>query len=123
MNTTASTAPLNSATTEDKTTAIVSYLTLIGFVVAVVLHGQKKTRLGAFHLRQMLGLMIASIALMIGGTVLAFIPFLGWLLSLAAWVGLLALWISGLIAAANGEQKPVPVLGARFEQWFGRAFE
>lgn len=123
MNTTASTAPLNSVTTEDKTTAIVSYLTLIGFVVAVVLHGQKKTRLGAYHLRQMLGLMIASVALMIGGTILAFIPFIGWLISLAAWVGLLVLWITGLIAAANGEQKPVPVLGVRFEKWFGRAFE
>lgn len=123
MNTTASTAPLNSVTTEDKTTAIVSYLTLIGFVVAVVLHGQKKTRLGAYHLRQMLGLMIVSVALMIGGTILAFIPFIGWLISLAAWVGLLVLWITGLIAAANGEQKPVPVLGVRFEKWFGRAFE
>jgi len=123
MNTTASTAPLSSATTEDKTTAIVSYLTLIGFVVAVVLHGQKKTRLGAYHLRQMLGLMIASVALMIGGTILAFIPFIGWLISLAAWVGLLVLWITGLIAAANGEQKPVAVLGVHFEKWFGRAFE
>jgi uncharacterized membrane protein len=123
MNTTVSTAPLPSATTEDKTTAIVSYLTLIGFVVAVVLHGQKKTRLGAYHLRQMLGLMITSVALMIGGTILAFIPFVGWLISLTAWFGLFVLWITGLMAAANGEQKPVAVLGARFEQWFGRAFE
>ena len=124
MNTTtATTAPLSSATTEDKTTAIVSYLTLIGFIVAVVLHGQKKTRLGAYHLRQMLGLMIASVAVMIGGTILAFIPFIGWLISFAAWIGLMVLWVSGLIAAASGEQKPVPLLGVRFEQWFGRAFE
>ncbi len=123
MNTTTSTAPLTPATTEDKTTAIVSYLTLIGFVVAVVLHGQKKTRLGAYHLRQSLGLMLTGVAVMIGGTILGFIPFLGWLVSLAAWVGLLVLWVTGLIAAANGEQKPVAVLGAHYERWFGRTFE
>ena len=123
MNTTTSTAPLTPATTEDKTTAIVSYLTLIGFVVAVVLHGQKKTRLGAYHLRQSLGLMLTGVAVMIGGAILGFIPFLGWLVSLAAWVGLLVLWVTGLIAAANGEQKPVAVLGAHYERWFGRTFE
>ncbi len=123
MNTTTSTAPLTPATTEDKTTAIVSYLTLIGFVVAVVLHGQKKTRLGAYHLRQSLGLMLTGVAVMIGGTILGFIPFLGWLVSLAAWVGLLVLWVTGLIAAANGEQKPVAMLGAHYERWFGRTFE
>jgi hypothetical protein len=36
---------------EDRTVAIVSYLTLIGFVVAILLHSSKKTQLGAFHLR------------------------------------------------------------------------
>ncbi len=40
---------------EDKTVAIVAYLTLIGFIIAIILNGQKKTALGAFHLRQMLG--------------------------------------------------------------------
>jgi uncharacterized membrane protein len=123
MNTTATLPSANSVTTENKTTAIVSYLTLIGFVVAVILHGQKKTRLGAYHLRQSLGLMLTSVALMVGGTVLMFIPFIGWLISMAAWVGLLVLWVTGLLAAASGEQKPVALLGVHFEKWFGRAFE
>ncbi|ACB77338.1 DUF4870 domain-containing protein [Opitutus terrae] len=108
---------------EDKTTAIVSYLTLIGFIVAIVLHNSKKTTLGAFHLRQSLGLMLTSIAMMFVGTVLAFIPYLGWLLSMALWVGLLVLWISGLLAAIQGERKPVPVLGLHYQNWFGNAFE
>jgi hypothetical protein len=84
MNSTSSTAPFNSATTDDKTTAIVSYLTLIGFVVAVVRHGSKKTRLGSFHLRQALGLMVTSIAIAFAATVFAFVPFIGWLVGLAA---------------------------------------
>jgi uncharacterized membrane protein len=123
MNSTSSTAPFNSATTDDKTTAIVSYLTLIGFVVAVVMHGSKKTRLGSFHLRQALGLMVTSIAIAFAATVFAFVPFIGWLVGLAAWFGLLALWVVGLLSAVNGEPKPVPVIGEHFQKWFGSAFD
>jgi uncharacterized membrane protein len=110
---------------EDKTVAILSYITLIGFIVAIVMHGSKKTQLGAFHLRQTFGLMLTGIALMIVGTVLAFIPFIGWIMSLAlwfVWIGLFVLWIMGLIAAASGQLKPLPVLGKKYEEWFGGMF-
>ena len=123
MNTTTSNTSFNSATTDDKTTAIVSYLTLIGFVVAVIMHGTKKTKLGSFHLRQSLGLMLTSIAVAFGGTILAFVPFLGWMIGLAAWFGLLALWVMGLLSAINGDQKPVALLGEHFQKWFGSAFD
>lgn len=117
----------SSAVAEDKTVAIVSYLTLIGFIVAVVLHSQKKTKLGSFHLRQSLGLMLVWFAAMIALTIVGFIPFIGWLISLVGtvvvWGGGLALWIMGLIAAANGQIKPLPVLGDYFQKWFGQAFE
>ena len=43
---------------EDKMVAIVAYLTLIGFIVAIIIHMNKKTKLGAFHLRQMLGFVL-----------------------------------------------------------------
>jgi uncharacterized membrane protein len=123
MNSNSPTSALNTATTDDKTTAIVSYLTLIGFIVAVVIHGTKKTRLGSFHLRQSLGLMLSSIAVAFAATIFAFVPFVGWLAALAAWFGIFALWIVGLLAAINGEQKPVPVLGVHFQKWFGTAFD
>ena len=123
MNTTTSTAPFNPATTDDKTTAIVSYLTLIGFVVAVIMHGSKKSKLGSFHLRQSLGLMLSSIAVAFGATILAFVPFLGWMIGLAAWFALLAFWVMGLLSAINGEHKPVPVVGQHFQKWFGSAFD
>jgi uncharacterized membrane protein len=125
MNSTESTltAPSTLASSEDKTTAIVSYLTLIGFIAAVVIHGSKKTTLGAFHLRQSMGLMITSVAVMIVGMVLGRIPFIGWMVDLALWLGLIVLWFTGLIAAVNGERKPVAVLGGHFQRWFGGAFE
>jgi uncharacterized membrane protein len=123
MNTDFPTTHPGSTTGEDKTTAIVSYLTLIGFIVAVIIHGTKKTRLGSFHLRQSLGLILASLAIGVCATILGFIPFVGWLLAVAAWAGLVVLWIMGLIAAINGEMKPVPILGIHFQKWFGTAFD
>jgi uncharacterized membrane protein len=123
MNTTVPPASLNSAATDDKTAAIVSYLTLIGFIVAIIIHGSKKTRLGAYHLRQSLGLMLTSIAIWVVAMICIFVPFVGWLVSLAAWLSLIVLWVIGLIAAANGQMKPVPVLGEYYQKWFGAAFD
>lgn len=121
-----SSAPSGSAVTttdsNDKTVAIVGYLTLIGFIVAIILHSSKKNALGSFHLRQSLGLMIASIALMFVGSVIAFVPHLGWILGMALWCGLLVLWFMGFLAAVNGQMKPVPVVGEYFSKWFSGAF-
>jgi len=102
--------PMVSAT-EDKTVAILSYITLIGFIVAIVLNSNKKTKLGAFHLRQVLGLFLTG--------VLCIIPLLG----LVVAIGLLVFWIMGLISAIKGEMKPVPLLGAMYQKWFGTTFE
>jgi uncharacterized membrane protein len=108
--------------TEDRTVAILSYLTIIGFIVALILHSNKKTALGGYHLRQTLGFIVTGIALSIGGMVLAFIPIIGWLAVLTAWIGFLVLWVMGLIAAASGQQKPAPVLGEYYQKWFANAF-
>lgn len=108
---------------EDKTVAILSYLTLIGFIVAVVLHGNKKTRLGTYHLRQSLGLLITAVAVWVLNIVLAFVPIIGWLTIMVLWLGLFFLWLMGLISAANGQKKPVPVLGEHYAKWFGSTFE
>jgi uncharacterized membrane protein len=100
-----------SALSNDTTVAILAYVTLIGFIVAVVLHQRKKTELGSFHLRQSLGLLLVLLA--------ALIPILGPLIL----VGLLVLWVFGVTAAANGQMKPVPVLGELFQKWFATAFQ
>lgn len=103
---------------QDRTVAIVSYFTLIGWIIALILHSGNKTSLGAYHLRQMLGLMILAISVYILGFVLALIPMLGWFISLALNVTLLVFWIMGLISAASGEEKPMPLVGDQFQKWF-----
>ena len=95
---------------EDKMIAILAYLTLIGFIVAIILQMNKKTKLGAFHLRQMLGLVLTGVAVGICNFILVFIPILGHLCILALMLALLVLWVMGLIAAVNGEMKPMPVV-------------
>ncbi|TAL04455.1 MAG: DUF4870 domain-containing protein [Verrucomicrobia bacterium] len=108
---------------EDKTVAILSYITLIGFIAAIVIHSNKKTKLGAFHLRQVLGFFITGIVVGVGGVVLALIPILGILMLLAIWLGMFVFWILGLIAAINGQMKPMPVVGQLYQNWFGTTFD
>lgn len=106
------------ASEEDKTVAILSYVTLIGFIIAIVIHNGKKTQIGAFHLRQALGLFITGavlgIALMITVVGLFLIPFMG--------IALFIFAIIGLINAAQGQMKPLPLVGPLYQKWFANAF-
>jgi uncharacterized membrane protein len=104
---------------EDKTVAVVAYLTLIGFIAAIIIHSNKKTKLGAFHLRQMLGFMLSWFAVII----LLIIPIIGWILIPVFYICMIVLWIMGLIAAINGQMKPMPVVGALYQKWFGTLFD
>lgn len=97
-----------------KTIAIISYLTVIGLIVAFVLNNEKKDAYANFHIKQSLGLVLIGFGLFIIGM----IPILGWILSFLGSIFLLYLWIMGLINAINHHKKPVPILGNKFETWF-----
>ena len=111
------------AIVEDKTVAILSYLTLLGFIVAIVLNSSKKTALGAFHLRQVLGLFLTMIGVVVCQFILIFIPILGWLAIFGLWCSMVALWLMGFIAALNGRMTPMPVVGPMYQKWFTNTFE
>jgi uncharacterized membrane protein len=114
---------------EDTTIALLAYLTPIlfgvGIVIAIIMHNSKKTALGAFHLRQSLGLIIASIVIWMAMMVIGFIPVVNMLLLIlvpVVWIGFFVLWVMGLISAINAQQKPLPVVGVHFQKWFAGAF-
>ncbi len=119
------------AVSEDKTVAILSYITLVGFIVALVLNTSKKTRLGAYHLRQTLGFFLsaflAGICVMICLFIFALIPILNLILVPLTWLAfagsLLGLWLMGFIAAIKGEMKPMPFVGSLYQKWFGTTFD
>lgn len=99
---------------EGKTMAIVAYITIFGLLIAFILNNEKKNPFTAYHIRQSLGLGITGIAL----SIISYVPFVGWLISMLGSILLLVLWVLGLISALNGQEKPVPVLGEKFQEWF-----
>lgn len=98
---------------DGKTIAIISYITLIGWIIAYIMHDKDKTDLGAFHLRQSLGIIVTAIALSVVSSVVG-ISILSWIIQVA----ILVFWILGFVGAVQGEKKLVPLLGAQFQQWF-----
>lgn len=100
-----------------KTLSILSYVTLIGWAIAYFSGKEKADRLLRYHLRQSLGLAIISVLLSIALNIIAsMIPALG-ILSLLSLV-ILIFWVLGIINAANGALRPVPVFGKVFENKF-----
>lgn len=97
---------------DDKTKSIVSHLTLIGWIIALVLNQNEKGPLTSFYLRQNLGLMLFWV---FGWVInLAHIPFL----VMIWYVLIFILWLISLLGAIGGTEKPVPVVGDMFQQWF-----
>ncbi len=94
-----------------------SYITLVGWIVALIMHTNNKTRLGAYHLRQSLGLIIVGVAVRILDVIIQRLP-LGGGIGMTLRVGMLILFIMGIVTAANGEEKPLPVVGELFQKWF-----
>ncbi len=99
---------------DGKTIAVISYLTIIGLIIAYVMNNDKKTELGAYHIRQSIGLAATGIAL----GVIGLIPILGWIVSVLGTLLLIYMWIMGLIHAMNEKKKPLPFFGKKFEEWF-----
>lgn len=90
-----------------KITGIVSYLTLVGWLIAF-LAGDKE---GAkFHLNQSLVLVLANIIMSIFSTVLGGVFIIGILLGVVNIV-LFAFWILGLVYAIKEEEKELPFIG------------
>jgi uncharacterized membrane protein len=111
-------APAAAAPADEKTVAIVSYLTVIGFVIAIVMNGNRKSVFAAYHLRQSLGLLIVGFAL----GIFFIIPILGWILAPILLLCLAVLWLISLLGAVNHKCKPTPILGVHFQKWFATAF-
>jgi len=94
---------------EGKTMAVISYITLIGLLVAFIVNNDKKNEFTKFHIGQSLRVWILGIILYILAIILVistgigFLGYLGWI----AWI----LAILGIINAVNGKTEPLPFIG------------
>jgi uncharacterized membrane protein len=105
---------------KNKVFGVLAYLPPLLFLVPLL--AARESKFAIYHCNQGLVLTLAafaaSIAVMILNMVLVFIPFLGWflmfVLHLGLFVGVIVLAIMGIINAAGGVCKPLPLIGNRF---------
>jgi len=105
---------------DQKTIAWVSYLTLIGWIIAIVTYNSSndKSSLARFHLRQSFGIFATAFAIYLATILMLFVmPFFIFLYPFIS-IALLIFLVLGLIAAVNGEEKPVPLLGDFYQKTF-----
>jgi len=114
---------------EDTTVALLAYLTPIAFgigiVIAIVMHNGKKTTLGAYHLRQSLGLLLTALASWVPCIIISMIPVVNMLMLLLGpllGIAFFVLWVMGLLSAINGQMKPLPVVGEYYQKLLANAF-
>jgi uncharacterized membrane protein len=94
---------------EGKTIAIISYITLIGTLVAYLMNNNKKNEFAKFHIGQALRAWLTGIVVTIVANILVSITDIGFL-SYLSYTGLV-LAIIGLVNAMNGELKKIPIVG------------
>jgi uncharacterized membrane protein len=119
----ASSAPASTASgLTDNVAGMLAYVTIIPAIIFLVVEPYNKSRFVRFHSFQCIFLCIALVALHIGVSVLAVVPFLllitfplHALISLGAFV----LWIILLIKANQGQMYKLPVIGDLAEKQAG----
>lgn len=90
-----------------KVTGIVSYITLIGWLIAFFAGDRQGAK---FHLNQSLVLMIIDVVINVLSMILGNITIISLILSIIGLV-MFVFWIIGLIHAIKEEEKPLPLIG------------
>ena len=99
----------NADVEKNKVMAIVGYILPILFFVPLLSEESKKSPFAKFHANQQLLLLIAAVIVNVVGTI---IPILGWFIILPLGsIFLIVIAIMGIINAAKGEMKKLPLIG------------
>ena len=98
---------------DGKKTAIISYVPVFGLPISFFLNKDKKNSFASFHIRQSIGL---NILYFINKWIVY--SYFGITAGNIGKVGVLILFILGIIGALQEQQKLVPLLGEKFQEWF-----
>ncbi len=96
-----------------KIISIISYLTIVGWLLGYVLNDQKSP-LASFHQRQSLGIYLVFLV----SSMLMWVPILGWIAGVLVFLLGVALWLIGISDAFREKMDAVPILGVNFQKWF-----
>jgi len=97
-----------------KLKAVLSHITLIGWIIAIVVNSGKKEEYASFYIRQTIGIYLGWFVL----GIIASVPFLGWFICAIGSLILFIFWLMSLIWSASDEMKPIPWVGEMFQSWF-----
>ncbi|MBQ2998619.1 MAG: hypothetical protein IJD62_06405 [Oscillospiraceae bacterium] len=92
----------------NKLLAAISYVWILCIVTILC---AKDDAFARYHANQGLVLLIANIASVVAGFILGFIPFVGGIISWIISIALFVLMILGIVNAATGKMKPLPLIG------------
>ncbi|HEU4495860.1 MAG TPA: hypothetical protein VFR70_02295 [Flavobacterium sp.] len=104
---------MKNAIEQGKTSAITSYILIVGVLIAMSMNSEDKNAFASFHIRQAAGLSLTFISL---GLIIS--NFDNAMIAVAMWIFISVLWTYGLATAIKGETAPVPLLGNYFQKWF-----
>lgn len=94
-----------------KATDIVSYITLIGWLIAFLAGDKENSK---FHLNQSLVIMIINLVISVADWILGKIIIIGTIFGIVAAIAgivMFVFWIMGIVSAAQGTEKPLPIIG------------
>ena len=97
---------------QNKVMAILAYL---GWLVLIPLFAAKESKYARFHVNQGLILAIVETVIMIVLSILTLIPVIRWIFYIVeavAGIVFLVMWIIGIMNAANGRAKELPIIGS-----------
>ena len=98
---------------EGKKIATISYITIIGTIIAFTMNSENKNSFAAFHIRQSLGIFLTFFAF---GYIIGY--FDNWMITSAFWVFIFVLWMYGFLGALEGKTRLVPIVGPLFQKLF-----
>jgi uncharacterized membrane protein len=102
---------MNEIVEKGKTTAITSYILIIGCLIAMSMNSEDKNPFAAFHIRQAAGLslMFISLGLIVSNFDIPQATF-------ALYIFMSVLWTYGIFTAVAGKTTPVPIVGNLFQK-------
>lgn len=92
---------------QEKLFCVISYLTIVGWLIALIYYGRHKGSCTRFHLKQSIGLIITC-------SIFAFIPLIGWVLN----VFLVVCWLIAIVHLFAGRNFLVPIVGNFYQEHF-----
>ena len=98
---------------EGQTTAIVSYITIVGTIIAIFMNLEPKNDFARHHIRQAFGINIMFYAL---GFMVSFLD--SFYATSAFYLFCIVLWSYGFAGAVQYKKYEIPILGKYFLKWF-----